>query len=385
VIGEIRSYFELLREDPWRRAIGFSPGVAQVLEATQNPSAADEEIIQSLDAWIAKYQPCLFGRVAAKKGLLHYCILRESELLSSDEAVRRKVQSARLSWKRRALVGEASGFIIAVISPRLALAVPDSSVQAIAKRLASLYLLEEVDVDRIFTDRVHLEVPDRNRTTWEWLVGANYFSAQGDQRWWQDHRFPSGMALSMNSVGHMVKAGRLSIAIHDFEEAMGTDGNESPSPKLESLEKALEFAMRTISLASQGPSGQATALLGLQLDSSSYPRCPVSLPPDLAGKSHCEYTGQYHTDTTLPSEYFTADVSRPEGLSAHKLDFTYLFDESLDNPDFSRMGQGVQIREADTPEQAAAAAYRFEKRFRGRGTELGPDEASVLRETLRSD
>src|SRR5208282_2396967 len=118
--------------------------------------------------WIAQYQPCLFGRLAAKKGLLHHCILREEDLLGSDEGVRKKIQSSRLSWKRRGMEGEASGFIIAVISRRLALAVPDTSVLAIAKRLSSLYLLEEIDADKVYVDRLQLELTDRNRTLWEW-------------------------------------------------------------------------------------------------------------------------------------------------------------------------------------------------------------------------
>ena len=153
-MDEFASHFELLREDASRTEGGFSPDMNQILESTQNPSAGDDNsIIRFLDSWISKYQPCLFGRVAAKKGLLHYCILREEDLLTSDEAVKGKIQSARLSWKRRAIVGDASAFIIAVISRKLALAVPDSSVLAIAKRLASLYLFEEIDTDRIYADR----------------------------------------------------------------------------------------------------------------------------------------------------------------------------------------------------------------------------------------
>jgi hypothetical protein len=314
---------------------------------------------------------------------LHYCVLREEDLLTSDEVVKAKIQSARLVWKRRGLEGEASGFIIAVISRRLALSVPGGSVLGIAKRLASLYLLEDIETDRIYVDRLHLELPDRNRTIWEWLVGANYFSAQADKRWWQDHRFPAGMAFSMNSVGHMVKAGRLSIALNDFATAMGTNSDEFASPKLESLDKALEFAMRTISLASRGPSGPATELMRLPSDLAGYPRCPVSLPTALADKNYCEYSGQYHTDVTLPSAYFRPDVLRPDGLPVHQLDFTYLFDESLDNPDFDRMGHGIQIRETGMADQTAAAAYRFEKRFRGQGIELDAEDAVQLREVLK--
>lgn len=188
----------------------------------------------------------------------------------------------------------------------------------------------------------------------------------------------------MNSVGHMVKAGRLSLALHDFAAAMGTNVEEGASQKIDSLEKALEFAMRTISFASPGPSGRATELMPLPTDLSSYPRCPVALSGALADKNYCEYLGRYHTDITLPSEYFRSDVPRPDDLPLHQLDFTYLFDKSLDNPDFDRMGRGIQIRDAGMPDdQAAAAMHRFEKRFRSQGTELDGEEASQVREALK--
>jgi hypothetical protein len=133
----------------------------------------------------------------------------------------------------------------------------------------------------------------------------------------------------------------------------------------------LELAMRTISLAAEGPSGKATMLLPLPDNVEVRPRCPVELPAVLVGKNPCEYRGLYHTDFTIPQEYFIPDVERPRDLPEHRLDFTYLFDGSLDNFDFDRMGQGEIIRESESPTDAMAIElYKYEKRLRGSGTEV---------------
>ena len=62
--------------------------------------------------------------------------------------------------------------------------------------------------------------------TWEWLAGVNYFCAQGDRRWWHDHRIPGGMALSVNSVGHLAKAGKISEALASLNKELGVDPSE---------------------------------------------------------------------------------------------------------------------------------------------------------------
>ena len=73
-----------------------------------------------------------------------------------------------------------------------------------------------------YLERVQLEQPDKQHRTWECPASVNYFSAQGDKRWWQDHRFPAGLAFSVNSVGHMVKSGKLN-------EAMRSRSRKGPS------------------------------------------------------------------------------------------------------------------------------------------------------------
>jgi hypothetical protein len=68
------------------------------------------------------------------------------------------------------------------------------------------------------------------------------------------------------------------------------------------------------------------------------------LPTNLKGKDFCEYVGYYHTDITIPSEYFRPDVQRPPTQTGRLLDFTYLFDDSVENPAFSEMGKGIRVR-----------------------------------------
>jgi hypothetical protein len=154
------------------------------------------------------------------------------------------------------------------------------------------------------------------------------------------------MAFSVNSVGHLVKSGMIANAMKELDRMMDAPDENYPETKVDSLAKALELAMRTISKASDAISGKATELLPLPEVTSelSVPVCPVNLSPAMSEKNFCEYRGQYHTDYTLPSEYFLPAVERPDGLKVHSLDFTYLFHKSINNPDFRLIGEGQQIR-----------------------------------------
>jgi hypothetical protein len=326
-------------------------------EKILNPDASEHDIIAVLAGWLQRYQPCLFGRIAAKLGFLNYCILTEADLRQTDEAIKNKIQLARLGWTRDAYEGKTSGFIILAVSAKLVFGLPSDDMKDFAKRLGVLYLETEIETDQIYTDEIFLEKPGRVRTTWRWPVGVNYFSAQGDKRWWQDHRIPGGMAFSMNSVGHMVKSGMLASSMKDLETVMGAPEEGWVEGKIDSLEKALEMALRTIFMASDTVSGKATELLSLPADFRSLPvqKCPVALPPFLKDKNFCEYKGWYHTDYTLPSVYFCPNVERPRELIPHILDFTYLFHENIENPDYYTMGKGRRVR-AGVKKRASAGS-----------------------------
>lgn len=271
-------------------------------------------------------------------------ILSKLDLEKPDLFIRDKIQDARLQWQQDGLKGEKSAFVILALSEKIALSQPDSTLMHLARKLCFMYLLKEVRENQIFLDSIDLDLPSKGGNRIRWDVGINYFSAQGDKRWWQDHRIPGGMAFSMNSVGHMAKSGRLSKAMREFEKSMSITSEGWRHPSINSLDEALVYAMRTIANASVAISGKATELLSLESSETlKAEKCPVNLPKDLDNKNCREYAGFYHTDITIPSEYFLSDIERPYSISPQQLDFTYLFDNSLDNPDYINMGEGRRV------------------------------------------
>jgi hypothetical protein len=383
--SEIATLMSRIEPDPWRSKAGFSSEMRAALDVTLN-SKSVAEIESALNAWIRKYQPCLFGRIAAKQSAITYCIVSEEMLCGDEVKLKDHIQEARLRWTAAGFDGASSNFIIAVLSSRLAFALPSEAVEKIALRLCALYLGESIERDKVYLDRLWLQQPGSQKATWEWVAGVNYFSAQGDGRWWQDHRFPAGMAFSVNSVGHMVKSGKLIRALHDLEEAMGTALPDYRVPNVDSLAKALELAMATINKASETVSGKATFLLPLTNAGDERPKCPVMLPNFLSSFDYCGYEGFYHTDYTIPSAYFRPDIKRPVDAEPYQLDFTYLFDKALDNPDYDRMGDGRRIR--DSAELASGASgderrYPVAKRLRGVATEVQIADVPRLQDALR--
>lgn len=341
--------FSQLRPDEWRAREGFSLELEEVNGKLFEPSTTEAEAAQVLSLWLQKHQPCLFGRIAAKFGAISYCILSEAELEKSDQFIKDKIQAARLAWTRDGFEGKRSAFVILALSPRIARALPGPEMRELARRLCYLYLETDIEMDNVYLDHIYLQKPGARLTTWKWLAGINYFCAQGDKRWWQDHRIPGGVGFSINSVGHLVKSGMIANAMKELDRLMDAPDEGYPESKVDSLAKALDLAMRTIGKASDTISGKATELLPLTEDISSLPvlACPVKLSSAMSDKNFCEYIGHYHTDYTLPSKYFLPNVERPEGVKIHSLDFTYLFHKSIDNPDHRLMGEGQQIRQIE--------------------------------------
>jgi hypothetical protein len=336
--------YACLKPDPWREQFGFSADIAAAGESMLN-ATDDDQRSAALSRWLEKFQPCLFGRVSAKKGLISYCFLTDEDLKSSDLAIQSKIQGARTLWTRLAYEGKRSAFVLLALSRTVANALPDESLLAFAKHLASLYLLKEVVQDEIYMDEIFLEMPGASRITWRWNVGVNYFAASGDGRWWQDHRIPGGLGFSANSVGHLIKSGQIAEKMTELEQLLGVSEEELVATKVTSLSTALEWAMRTIDNACETPSGKATELLPLSgRIAPPELKCPVVLPRFLQERNHCEYIGYYHTDITIPSEYFTDNVDRPADQPSRRLDFTYLFNEAVDNPDFLTTAEERRVR-----------------------------------------
>jgi hypothetical protein len=334
--------------DPWRTHTPFSPQVVDANRAIFDSGEDHSRIREALNAWLEKNQPCLFGRLAAKQDLLRYCILTESDLAKSDAEICERIQAARTQWTQEGYDGRRSGFVIFAASPTLANALPDGTLCMLAKRLCELYLVEQpvIEVDRIYHDEIFLERPGAERMTWKWLAGVNYFCANADGRWWQDHRIPGGLAISVNSVGHLAKSGAIARELQRLRGS-GSSGESFPGRPVISLQTALVWAMKTIALATETVSGRATELMPLcneEDDGLPIPKCPFELSPELAGKDFRYYLGHYHTDYTLPGEYFLPAVKRPSQCKAHTLEFTYLIDSAWSNPDAGTMGAGRRIR-----------------------------------------
>jgi hypothetical protein len=337
----VTTLIKRLVPDDFRARVPFSEDLSQT-SASVLTAGPDAETADFLRAWLRDKQPCIFGRMAAGlSDLITFCVLTERDLAGSDSAIREKIQQSRLHWRRRAYLGEKSAFIIAAVSKQILDAAPDANLQRLAMRLAELYLLERVREDWVHHDRVTLEVsPDDYR---EWVVGVNFFGCQGDGRWWHDHRFPGGLAFSMNSVGHMVRSG---AEHNDRASQLAVAAGEKPRPrkKLDTLYLGLRYAMLTINRSSATVSGRATCLRPrVERAGDSVPPCPIApLPRELAGTDWTTYLGWYDTDFTIPSAYFRPDVERPADQPRLELDFSYLFDES--SIDYHRTGPGVRIR-----------------------------------------
>src|ERR1700742_1449374 len=113
--NSVAHYLSQLRPDDWRTTAGFSPDVEAANQKLFDSQISEAESIQVLGEWLQKYQPCLFGRIAAKLGSISYCILSEADLQQPDEVIKEKIQEARLEWTREGFEGRKSGFVILAV------------------------------------------------------------------------------------------------------------------------------------------------------------------------------------------------------------------------------------------------------------------------------
>src|ERR1041385_431198 len=144
--NSVAHYFSLLAPDVWRNNVGFSPEI-ELANASLFQARSDAEAAAILGQWLEKWQPCLFGRIAAKSDALTYCFLTENDLRESDEFISNKIQSKRLEWTRLGFEGCKSGFVVLAISPQLASAVPSPAILELARRLCFLYLQTDIVTD----------------------------------------------------------------------------------------------------------------------------------------------------------------------------------------------------------------------------------------------
>ena len=109
-VVQVAALMDRLQQDPWRANNPFSSEIQQALDKILDPATPEESVIATLNGWLARHQPCLFGRIAAKNDLISYCLLSQNDLSESDERIRDKIKEARRIWTRRGFEGSASAF-----------------------------------------------------------------------------------------------------------------------------------------------------------------------------------------------------------------------------------------------------------------------------------
>jgi len=344
----IAELIEELPQDPWRAENPFSSGMQTCHEVLFRRGSSRAEMATALDGWLGVEQPCLFGRMEARHHRLAYCLLTENDLEQGDDHVRARIQEDRVIWKRSARRGESHGFIIVAISRLIAHATVGPELRKLAQHLCDLYLGRH-ELDQILLDDLLLEIPAQPASEYRaWRVGVNYFSAQGDGRWWQDHRFPGGMAFSMNSVGHMAR--------HKVEEKLRQDASLATRIGDVSRDRlvgwALPTAMRSIGRPeARKPQGTWLVERGHCPEDTNPPTDDVrsAVVGNLVGFSENRYHGRYHTDETIPSPYFDPTITTLEQAELRdNLYFTYL--HSLADQDYPAMGVGILARAIEEDE-----------------------------------
>jgi hypothetical protein len=355
MIGDL---IEDLPQDPWREGNPFSPKMQACHEVLFRAGSSRAEMAAALDNWLASEQPCLFGRMEAKQHRLAYGLLTENDLERGDDHVRARIQDDRDAWRRWARDGESHGFIILAISPRIARAIVGPELLRLARHLCDLYLGQD-ELDRILLDDLILETQtEAGREYRAWRVGVNYFSAQGDGRWWRDHRIPGGIAFSMNSVGHMARTKAEAMLGRNTGLADGC--RDVPRERLTYW--ALPTAMKTVGAPAEGGTRGTWLAERGRFDEDREP--PTydqrhKVFGDLTHFSENRYLGRYHTDETIPSPYFDASITDLTGASLRdNLYFTYL--HSPRDPDYTTMGIGALIQAMEEEQQARQTVGRSE-------------------------
>jgi hypothetical protein len=314
------------------------------------PFALDQDVAEVMGLWCLKRQTCQFGRIAAKKGQIHFCILRERDLANGDKGISVKITEGKRLWKQRALIdtkGPPHGMLLLFASPRVTLAAPDDNLRRFADRLLELagWAVQRRGKklgNTISSDFLYLKNPN-DGFVYGFQFNVDFFAAAGDGRWWHDHRIPAGIAFTANSAGHMRH-------FKDWYESPGTDHGQW----------ALKQAMITISQAhptkGENPNvpgsdprteGRVTWLRPLDqqgkpvVPQSSCPLNPV--PATLQGKDWTRYEGLLHTDHAVRAEFFDGRDEAVTEAAPHLMDFTYLYDRN--QADFINFMAGVRVPE----------------------------------------
>ncbi len=164
--------------------------------------------------------------MAAKNENIFFCLIEEREVLTmrrGDEDLRDTIQDYRQVWKRYALDGIASSFVVLLISPSLVGCQPDERLKELSRRLMQLYMeLPRLDDDSYYTQGEYVflrGIAEDPKKLLQFSTLPNVFCAQGDGRWWHDHRTPGGIMITSNALGHFAYSRSATRTLGDKENS----------------------------------------------------------------------------------------------------------------------------------------------------------------------
>jgi len=267
--------------------------------------------------WAARFQPCLFGRIGARKAngvSYEFAVVDTSDIARGDLFVINKIQDIRRSWKTRARSGDSSALLILFKDYRLVRAKPGKQLIDLSQKIAGFYLLEHAPIapDTIYTEAVPL---DTNKGLGLFKAGINVFYSGAHMTLNHDRRVPGGMLISVNSPGHL---------------ANSLVGNGQFKSLDESVRWIYETAMHSV--GNGGVSGfhkSATWHNTVVGDASRSSECPMRKLPAHIPENYCgsTYSAYYHTDVLVPAAVTEASILELPGFSPEvwdKLSLDYI-------------------------------------------------------------
>jgi hypothetical protein len=157
----------------------------------------------------------------------------------------------------------------------------------------------------------------------------NVFCAQGDGRWWQDHRTPGGVMITSNALGHFMYSRNTEVILQEKDKLW-----------------ALENAMRTISNAYRDPDNKKSGRLRHCPATHLVPRVQGEASPlrdssTFSRFSSDHYQGYFHTDYLIPAAFFQPERD-PKALKHYEdPGLRYIFDPAGDPQDHAELMTGV--------------------------------------------
>jgi hypothetical protein len=320
------------KADRFRQTHPFSEDIESAHAILFNARYDKWRKLKAYRRWVASGQPCLFGKAAAKTNSVFICILEEHEVLRmsrGDDDVRETIQDHRQAWKRCALEGGFSSFMVLLLSKSLVDKEPGDQLKEISRRLLELYMeVERIDDDTIVPQREYVFLRNEPGKFLKFATLPNVFCAQGDGRWWHDHRTPGGIMITSNALGH--------FELSRSKESVIT---------VKETTHALENAMRTIKSAYGNEKRirglkhcPATRLVGRELNEPT----PIREGSDLRDYSPSHYEGFFHTDHLVPSVFFNKQRDEKELKLYDDLSFKYIYDQIGDPSDHKELMLGTE-------------------------------------------